>query len=135
MSEKFGSGEMTDADEVDIARTDARFQVVDLTRVPAVPCPCGSTRRAFVEDADQTASVHLVEISEDAKTHYHKRLTEIYYVLEGQGEMELDGKRLPVAPGTAILIKPGCRHRAIGRLTILNIPIPAFDPQDEWFDE
>jgi hypothetical protein len=33
------------------------------------------------------------------------------------------------------MIKPGCRHRAIGKLKILNIPIPAFDPDDEFFDE
>jgi len=26
------------------------------------------------------------------------------------------------------------RHRAIGKMKIVNIPIPAFDPHDEWFD-
>ena len=30
---------------------------------------------------------------------------------------------------------PGCRHRAVGRLKIINIPIPAFDSGDEWFDD
>ena len=44
-------------------------------------------------DGTAHASVHLVEISEDARTHYHKRLTEIYVVLEGEGFMELDGER------------------------------------------
>ena len=39
-----------------------------------------------------------------------------------------------VRPGDAILIEPGCRHRAIGKLRVLNIPVPAFDPADEWFD-
>jgi hypothetical protein len=48
--------------------------------------------------------------------------------------MELDGERHAVRPGDAILIKPGCRHRAIGKLKVLNVPIPAFDPADEWFD-
>ena len=74
------------------------------------------------------ASLHIVDISADARTHYHKRLTEIYYILEGEGEMELDGERHPVRPGDAILIKPACRHRAIGKLRVLNVPIPAFDP-------
>ena len=97
-------------------------------------CPCGETRRAFLDDADAVASLHIVDISLDARTHYHKRLTEIYYILEGEGEMELDGERHPVRPGDAILIKPGCRHRAIGKLRVLNVPIPAFDPADEWFD-
>ncbi|WP_148073366.1 cupin domain-containing protein [Bythopirellula goksoeyrii] len=73
-------------------------------------------------------------MSTNAQTHYHKRLTELYYILEGEGEMELDGQRHPVKPGDAILIQPGCRHRAIGRLKVLNVPVPAFDPEDEWFD-
>jgi mannose-6-phosphate isomerase-like protein (cupin superfamily) len=84
--------------------------------------------------AGSAASVHLVDIEADAQAHYHKRTTEIYVILEGQGEMELDGLRVPVKPMTAIYIQPGCRHRAIGPLRILNIPIPAFDEQDEWFD-
>ncbi len=24
--------------------------------------------------------------------------------------------------------------RAIGQMKIVNIPVPAFDPEDEWFD-
>jgi mannose-6-phosphate isomerase-like protein (cupin superfamily) len=61
-------------------------------------------------------------------------MTEIYVVLEGVGEMELDGQLIPLQPLTAVYIRPGCRHRAKGRLRILNIPIPAFDETDEWFD-
>ena len=97
-------------------------------------CPCGFARRAFASPENSVATLHLVDIQEDARTHYHKKLTEIYLVLEGEGEMELDGKRFPVKPMTSILIKPGCRHRAIGKMKIVNIPIPAFDADDEWFD-
>ena len=62
-------------------------------------------------------------------------MTEIYYVLEGEGEIELDDEVCPLSPGMAILIKPGCRHRAVGEgLKILNVPVPKFNPDDEWFD-
>ena len=37
------------------------------------------------------------------------------------------------APGE-VLIPPGVRHRAVGRMTILNVVVPPFDPADEWFD-
>jgi len=111
------------------------FQISRPAELPATQCPCGETRRAFVDDPDGVASLHIVEISQDSRTHYHKRLTEIYYVLEGEGQMELDGELHAVRPGDAILIKPGCRHRAIGKLRVLNVPIPAFDPGDEWFDD
>jgi hypothetical protein len=48
--------------------------------------------------------------------------------------MELDGQLFPVKPMMAIYIRPGCRHRAIGNMRIVNVPIPAFDETDEWFD-
>jgi len=34
----------------------------------------------------------------------------------------------------AVLIRPGTRHRAVGRMKILNVVIPPFDKADEWFD-
>lgn len=110
------------------------YGVVDLGAVAPVACPCGDSRRAFADDPDRTASCHVVEIREGSRTHYHKTMTEIYYVLEGEGAVELDGDRLPLRPGTAVKILPGCRHRAVGRLKIVNVVIPAFDPADEWFD-
>jgi mannose-6-phosphate isomerase-like protein (cupin superfamily) len=111
-----------------------RFQISRVGELPPIACPCGHARRAFVDDADGVASLHVVDISVEARVHYHKRMTEIYYVLEGEGQIELDGERHAVRPGDAILIKPLCRHRAIGRLRVLNVPVPAFDPEDEWFD-
>ena len=110
------------------------FAIVQLDSLAAVPCPCGQAQRAFAQVEDAPASVHLVEIKADSQVHYHRRMTEIYVVLEGEGEIELDGERFPLRPLTAVMIKPGCRHRAIGQLKLLNIPIPPFDPSDEWFE-
>ena len=112
----------------------ANYLVAQLDALPPVPCPCGSARRAFAGAGGQVASVHVVDIQRDARTHYHRRMTEIYVVLAGEGQIELDGQLFPVKPMTAICIQPGCRHRAVGSLRLLNIPIPAFDPADEWFD-
>lgn len=113
---------------------DRLFEITQLDEVPAVPCPCGQSRRAFVSPDNPVATLHMVDVQSDAQMHYHKRLTEIYLVLEGEGFIELDGERHPVKPMTAVLIKPGCRHRAVGQLRIVNLPVPAFDPADEWFD-
>ncbi len=112
----------------------ANYQIAHLGAIPPVRCPCGWARRAFAESRENAASLHVVEIETDSKAHYHKRMTEIYLVLEGEGQMELDGQRVPVRPMTAVYIRPGCRHRAIGKLRLVNIPIPAFDETDEWFD-
>ena len=117
--------------------TPKNFAIAHFDDIPAVPCPCGLSRRAFATADNQTATIHMVDISEDAQTHYHKRLTEIYLIMETEGEafMELDGEKFPLRPMTAVMIKPGCRHRAIGKMKIINVSVPAFDPEDEWLDE
>ena len=112
----------------------ANYMVADLEKIDPVPCPCGQARRAFAEPDNDVATLHVVDIKTDSEVHYHKTMTEIYLVLEGEGFMELDGEKIPVKPMTSIFIKPGCRHRAVGNLRIVNIPIPAFDPADEWTD-
>ena len=98
-----------------------RFKITDFADIPAVPCPCGMSRRAFAE-------------STDARMHYHKNHIEIYYILEGSGFLEVDGEKTAVKPGMSLLIKEYCRHRSVGKLKIVNVSLPAFDPEDEWFD-
>lgn len=111
------------------------YHIAHLSEIAPTPCPCGQARRAFADLPGAAASVHLVDIRADARSHYHKRMTEIYLILEGEGHLELDGEKIPVQPMTAVYIRPGCRHRAVGKLRIVNVPVPAFDPEDEWFDE
>ena len=112
----------------------ANFEVAHFDEIEAVACPCGWAKRAFALPDNTTATMHVVEIEEDARVHYHKAHTEIYLVLEGTGHMELDGQKVAVEPFSTVLIKPGCRHCAVGRLRIVNVCIPPFDPADEWFD-
>lgn len=112
------------------------FEIAHFDDIEGVPCPCGTSKRAFFSPDNPTATVHRVDISTDAKSHYHKKLTEFYLILETEAGayMELDGEKYPVNAMSTIMIKPGCRHRAVGRMTIVNFVVPAFDPQDEWFD-
>ena len=112
----------------------ANYMIARFDEIDAVKCPCGFSRRAFVDPDNPTATMHIVNIEADSKVHYHKKLTEVYLVLEGEGNMELDGEIVSVKPFTAIFIKPGCRHRAVGKMRIVNVSIPAFDPDDEWLD-
>ena len=109
-----------------------RFAVAQLNDVSPVPCPCGQARRAFKEPWNKLASVHLTDISVDSRAHYHKKMTEIYIVLEGEGFLEADGERIPLKPLTTVMIRPGCVHRAVGNLRIINVPMPPFDPSDEF---
>jgi mannose-6-phosphate isomerase-like protein (cupin superfamily) len=112
----------------------AKAIIADLQAIPPVDCLCGQARRAFLIPGNSVASVHLVDIKTDPQAHYHEKHTEIYYILEGEGWIELDGKRSAVKAGTAILSPPGVRHRTIGAIRLLNISIPPFDPADEFLD-
>ena len=114
----------------------SRYQIVDFAEIPGVVCPCGTARRAFHDAEDFPAAVHVTEISEDAALHYHKRLTETYYFLEcgSDAKMQLDDELVPVRPGVCIRIPPGVRHRAVGKMKVLILVLPKFDPADEWLD-
>jgi mannose-6-phosphate isomerase-like protein (cupin superfamily) len=120
----------------EIVQQQPKPAVADLSRVAPVRCPCGWARRAFADVPGAPVSVHRVEVVADARRHYHTRHTETYYVLECEpgAALELDGETVPVEAGTAVLIPSGVRHRAVGRMTILNIVAPPFDPADEHFD-
>ncbi len=114
----------------------ARYQVVDIAALPGVPCPCGTARRAFADVAEYPLTIHLTEIKIDAALHYHRRLTETYYVLECDpgARMQLDDDEIPLHPGRCVLIPPGVRHRAIGAMKVLIVVSPKFDPEDEYLD-
>ena len=109
------------------------YQARHLKDVTPVPCPCGASRRIITGLDTDKVSFHVVEIRQDSRKHYHKKLTEIYYVLEGEGRLEADDDVVPLSPGTTVMIKPGTRHRAVGKLRIVNAVVPAFDEKDEHF--
>ena len=110
-----------------------RYRLVQFDQLPGVSCPCGVARRALIDVPEFPGTIHRTEISVDAKLHYHRRLSETYYVLQCQPEarMQLDDESVPVRPGTCIFIPPGVRHRAVGKMTVLIVVFPKFDPEDE----
>jgi len=110
-----------------------RHRVIDFDGIAGVECPCGVARRALADEPGFPGTIHRTEITADAKLHYHRRLTETYYVLkcEPDAQMQLDDELLPIRPGTCIFIPPGVRHRAVGRMTVLIVVVPKFDPLDE----
>lgn len=112
------------------------YEIADFANIQGVACPCGTARRAFAEVEDYPGTVHVTEISVDARLHYHKRLTETYYFLEcgPDAQIQLNDDIIDVHPGMCILIRPGVRHRAIGKMKVLIVVLPKFDPNDEWFD-
>jgi quercetin dioxygenase-like cupin family protein len=111
-------------------------RIIDFAEVGAVPCPCGFAKRAFADVAEFPGTIHVTQITEQARTHYHRRLTETYYILECEPEaqLQLDEETISLHPGMCVMIPPGVRHRGIGRMTALIVVFPKFDEADEFFD-
>jgi quercetin dioxygenase-like cupin family protein len=86
------------------------------------------------QDSSVTAWVHAVDI-DGARQHYHKRATELYYVLEGAGVVLLDGVEHPVRKGSLVHIPPGVVHGAIGRMRVLVVGIPDISDDDLFFPD
>ncbi|GGG01714.1 cupin domain-containing protein [Paenibacillus abyssi] len=66
--------------------------------------------------------------------HPHVGNEEIYYVVEGKGEMTVDGNAFVMEPGTACLTKSGSKHtfKNIGDSDLRIIVIEAvFDKKDK----
>ncbi len=102
---------------------------------PTIPCPCGQSTRILTIADDPRANVHITAISDSVK-HYHKECTEIYFILEGRGQLELGCDVVDVEPGTLVVIDPGTPHRlrsADGVRTLI-VGLPALKPEDEYFD-
>lgn len=112
------------------------FEIADFSEITPTPCPCGLARRAFADVDDFPGTIHVTEISENARLHYHKRLTETYFFLEcdSDAKMELNNEIIAVKAGMSVMIRPGTRHRALGKMKVLIVVLPKFDPEDEWFD-
>ena len=68
--------------------------------------------------------------------HYHRNVTEVYFILEGRGKIELNGDWVEIGPGTTVWIEPGTRHRLVSDDGVKTIvfSVPAFDAEDEHFD-
>jgi mannose-6-phosphate isomerase-like protein (cupin superfamily) len=78
------------------------------------------------------AWAHAVDI-DGAKLHYHKRSTELYYVLDGEGSVILDGVEHSVAKGSIVHIPPGVVHGAIGRMRVLVVGVPDI-AEDDYYE-
>jgi mannose-6-phosphate isomerase-like protein (cupin superfamily) len=73
---------------------------------------------------------------EETKPHYHKRTNEFYIILEGRGEITLNGEKISVEKDSMVYIKPNTIHKAknigMDELKILVITFPPWDEKDHY---
>ena len=97
----------------------------------------GSTIRELHHTEAQSLAEATLEPGQATVRHYHAESEEIYFLLAGRGELELDGERCEVEPGDAILIPRGAWHRihALGdeSLRLLCCCAPPYRHEDTFF--
>ncbi len=100
----------------------------------------GSTIRSILDRTNapvqnQSLAEATVPVGKPTERHYHKLSEEFYFILEGQGTMEIDGDTREVSPGDAILIPPGAWHQitASQPLRFLCCCAPPYSHEDVFF--
>ena len=79
--------------------TSLGYLVRPIAEAPTVPCPCGQSTRALTRADTPVCNFHITFI-QDSVRHYHRHCTEVYYILEGQGKMELNDETWHVVKET-----------------------------------
>jgi mannose-6-phosphate isomerase-like protein (cupin superfamily) len=100
----------------------------------------GSTIRSILDRANapvqnQSLAEATIPVGQPTERHYHKVSEEFYFILEGQGSMEINGEICAVSPGDAILIPPGAWHQiaATETLRLLCCCAPPYSHEDTYF--
>src|SRR2546430_11188520 len=102
-------------------------QTTYLRRDPAEIAPwaetCGQIR--FLIEAKDGAAGEVCEVEiTDAKLHFHQRTDEFYYVIDGQGRMQLDEDEIELRKGVVVYVPRGVKHKAWGNLKVLIVCVP-----------
>jgi mannose-6-phosphate isomerase-like protein (cupin superfamily) len=112
------------------------MDVSSLAAAEAFTTKDGSTIRELHHTAAQSLAEAEVAEGQRTQRHYHAATEEIYFVLSGRGELEVDGERRDVGVGDAALIPPGAWHeiRAIEPLRFLCCCVPPYSDEDTFFE-
>ena len=96
----------------------------------------GSSIREYLHTDVQSLAEASLDPGQSTQRHYHARSEEIYLIIEGAGELEVDGDRRTVGPGDAILIPPGSWHQLTATesgTTLLCCCVPPYSDDDTYF--
>ena len=103
----------------------------------------GSTIRSILDTTnapvrEQSLAEAQVPKGGATQRHYHKASEEIYFMLEGAAEIEIDGDTREIVPGDAVLIPAGAWHQISAPkgepLRFLCCCSPPYSHEDTFFE-
>ncbi len=100
----------------------------------------GSTIRSILDRTNapvqnQSLAEATVPVGQPTERHYHQLSEEFYFILEGQGTLEIGGEIREVTSGDGILIPPGAWHQITASQTLrfLCCCAPPYSHEDTFF--
>ena len=119
------------------------MDVIARDEAPPFTTKDGSTIRELL--AYRNSSIRQQSLAEASlppgkrtQRHYHAKTQEIYYILSGEGRMEVDNQIRLVRPSDAIAIPPGAWHQIATSgevpLVFLCCCAPAYEHDDTFFE-
>jgi mannose-6-phosphate isomerase-like protein (cupin superfamily) len=113
-------------------------KVASLASVESFVTKDGSAIRELHHTDAQSLAEATLEPGQATQRHHHRATEEIYFVVKGSGELEVDGQTRHVRPGDAVLIPPGAWHTLVNdgtsELRILCCCSPPYSHDDTFFE-
>jgi mannose-6-phosphate isomerase-like protein (cupin superfamily) len=83
----------------------------------------------------QSLAEAVLKAGQATEAHYHKVSEEFYFLLEGEGVLEIDGESREVGPGDCALIPEGAWHQITAKtdLRFLCCCAPPYSHDDTYF--
>jgi mannose-6-phosphate isomerase-like protein (cupin superfamily) len=115
------------------------MDIYNLDRVPAFITKDGSEIRELLAHRNscirnQTLAEARLPVGASTTPHHHVKTEEIYFILEGQGQMRVGQEAQAVDVGDAIAIPPGVSHQITNTggvvLRLLCCCAPGYEHED-----
>jgi mannose-6-phosphate isomerase-like protein (cupin superfamily) len=75
--------------------------------------------------SNKEIQIYFVDVKKGHDTYIvSKKITHIYYILEGGGSFDIGGKKIQVKPGMMVEVPPNVEYTYSGKMKILLIMIP-----------
>jgi len=107
------------------------MKIVNEKDVKAIEDLCGPLKELYMSEEISLATV-VIKAGKEAHMHKHPDLEEVYYVMSGKGQMEVDGKVYDIKSGDTYAVEPkDAPHKAINPyeedMKIMVVCNPKFD--------
>ena len=117
---------------------DQKRLVIHETEGNVVPDICGTAIEMINAETSGSSKISfaklIIEPGERSRRHFHKETEEIYYILSGQGRVEIGNETFDIGPGHAIFLPINVSHQIFNtgdrKLVFVCADAPVFDPVD-----